>query len=206
MTSMRLILAAAVLAGLATATPLTCATLSATNDMYDSITCTQYSNCTTRLCTAAGSTNHTTSITCLSNATSAWKTNCTKVKADAKAFFKCLNTAAFAGDCQAGTIGFGDLGMSLAMVMGSAEYAGSAVQQSCQRFYCHIQNEASIACAAGTNDSEVCAYDDSNDSNNSPRPPPPPTNATPPAPTPGSGAASVSTAVLAVLATVALLL
>ena len=205
MTSMRLILAAAVLAGLAVAAP-TCATATSTNDLYDAITgCSQYTNCTQRLCTAAGSTNNTNSIDCLGNATSTWKAACASVKRDAKNFIMCLNTAAFAGDCQSGSAGFGDLGMALAMVMGSSEYAGSSVQTACSRQYCLIQVAAGVTCAAGTNDSEVCMYDSSNDTNTTPPAPP----ATPPVTTAApstSGAASVSTAVLAVLATVALLL
>ena len=208
MTSMRLILAAAVFAGLASAAAVTCDASSSTNNLYGmpSGTCTQWTTCTSTFCTSLGA-NSTADLTCLNNATSA--SSCSSVATAASTYVSCLNTAAFADNCQPGTTGFGELGMALAGVMGSSEYPGSNVQTSCVRTACIILNESGLGdtCdssfgTAASNYSMICAYDASNDTNTTPAPPSP---ATTPAPA-TSGAASVSTAVLAVLATVALLL
>ena len=209
MTSMRLILAAAVLAGVVSSAAVTCDAASATNDLYDmpSGTCTQWTTCTQTLCTSMGG-NSSTDLNCLANATS--KSNCTALAAALKTYVSCLNTAAFADHCQPGTTAFGELGMGLAGVMGASEYAGSNVQTSCMRVVCMALNETgATGCdtqlgTAASNYSMVCMYDASNDTNTTPAPPPA-TPETTPAPA-ASGAASVSTAVLAVLATVALLL
>ena len=208
MTSMRLILAAAVLAGVVSSAAVTCDAASATNDLYDmpSGTCTQWTTCTQTLCTSMGA-NASTDLNCLANATS--KSNCTALAAALKTYVSCLNTAAFADHCQPGTTAFGELGMGLAGVMGASEYAGSNVQTSCMRVVCNALNESGNgdACnteVGATNYSMVCMYDASNETNTTPAPAAPTPDATP-APA-ASGAASVSTAVLAVLATVALLL
>ena len=98
MTSMRLILAAAVLAGMVSAA-VTCDAASATNDLYDmpSGTCAQWTTCTQSLCTSMGG-NSSTDLNCLANATS--KANCTALAAALKTYVSCLNTAAFADSCQ----------------------------------------------------------------------------------------------------------
>ena len=208
MTSMRLILAAAVLAGVVASAPVTCDAATTSNNLYGmpSGTCTQWATCTSTFCTSMGA-NSTSDLTCLGNATSA--SNCTALAAALKTYVTCLNAAAFADSCQPGTTAFGELGMGLAGVMGASEYAGSTVQMSCMRTVCVALNESGRgdACSTevgATNYSSVCMYDASNESNTTPAPPAP-TNPTTPAPG-ASGAASVSTAVLAVLATVALLL
>jgi len=205
MSSMRLIIAAAVLAGLVAAADRVCDASSEHNDLFTApaTTCAAWANCTTIACTAAGA-NTTASLSCLVNTTK----TCDEYYAIADAYLECLVDAAMADSCQASGAGFGELGMALAGVMTEAEYRGSDVQLSCSYTACKILNwtnkGTSCATAFGAvNDSELCAFW-GNDTNTTPAPSRANTSA--PAPTPASGAASVSVAVMAVLATLALLL
>jgi len=205
MSSMRLIIAAAVLAGLVAATR-TCSAATSTNDLFDApdATCAAWTNCTSIACTAA-SANSTSSLWCFQNTTK----TCSELATIAKDYATCLINAAIADSCQTSGTQFGELGMALAGVMSSAEYAGSNVQQSCVRMACKILNYSGkgSSCATefgATNDSMVCVYTEA--ASSTPTPPATPTpNETTAAPA-SSGAASVSMAVMAVLATVALLL
>jgi hypothetical protein len=209
MSSMRLILAAAVLAGVAMAAPAPrgCADATATNDLYDAptATCAAWANCTSIAC-GGGATNGTLSLACLANLTTAL--TCATAKTAAVAYVGCLNAAAMLDSCQPSGTQFGELGMALAGVMSASEYAGSNVQASCARTVCRFMNASGLGASCltelGANDSMVCMFEGGNDTNTTPPPAATPNATSPPAA--GSGAASVSTAVLAVLATVALLL
>ena len=156
--------------------PVTCDASSSTNNLYGkpSGTCTAWATCTSTFCAAVGG-NPTSDLTCLGNATS--RSSCSAVATAAAAYINCLNTAAFAGNCQPSTTGFGELGMALAGVMGWSEYPGSNVQTSCVRTTCIILEKSGLGdtCAAiGTKSSSypsVCKYDSSDDGNATPVPP-----------------------------------
>lgn len=211
MSRMRLFVVAAVLVGLAAAADRACATGMSTNDLFDEPTpsCTQWNNCTTTLCTCSGSTSTTTAaLGCLGTTTK----TCADMKTCALNYITCLTTAAQDGACQLASNQFNDLSMALMGVMSATQYKGSSVQTSCRRAVCVIMNKTKKGDTCDTetgyadNSSATCIYTAASTPGNgtgnasTPKPPSPP-------PTPAaSAAASVSTAVLAVLATVALLM
>jgi hypothetical protein len=208
MNTMRLIIAAAMLCGMAMANPRVCGSITTTNDFYEKPqgTCAAWANCTAIACTSAGAaSNNTAALTCLANTT----LTCAALKTVTMAYFKCLRDAANMDLCQPSGNAFGELGLGLAAVVNAAEYPGSSVQQSCVYTTCQFLNLSGKGTTCATefgavNDSAVCMYEAATNNTNTTPTTPRPTAA--PTPAPASSAASVSTAVLAVLAAAALLL
>ena len=211
MSSMRLIIAAAVLAGLVAAADRTCDASSDSNNLFDapSGTCTQWTNCTATLCTKAGG-NSTSSLASLWNTSTTL--NCTYLADLADEYVTCLVDAGMDDACASSSTGFGSrLSTALTGIMTATDYRGSTVQKSCVRTACLFLNytgkgdTCATAFGSSANESEVCYFEASNDTNTTPAPTPR-ANTTTHAPSATSGAASVSAAVMAVLATLALLL
>jgi hypothetical protein len=207
---MRLIIAAAVLAGLVAAADRTCDASSDANNLFDAPTgtCAKWTNCTAVVCTRAGG-NDTSSLACLRNTTTAL--NCSFLADLADDYVTCLVEAAMDDACSSSTTGFGSRTSSaLTGIMSASDYRGSSLQKSCVRTACKFLNYTGKGdtCAtefgSSANESEVCYFEPSNDTNATPAPTP--RSNTTHAPSATSGAASVSAAVLAVLATLALLL
>lgn len=167
--------------------------------------------CTTMGNTSIGAANATnTSLNPLHCVVGTSKT-CAETTAAVATAFTCLVTAANQGKCQDMSDGFGELSMALIGDSAAEWTAGtSTVKRECERTSC------AILAAAGQPTSctySSCAFAGSNTTNTTAATTAPSNatsapsgSATTTAPTGTSAAPSVSTAVLAVLATIALLL
>jgi hypothetical protein len=192
---MRLVLIAAMLVAVVSA----CVEEPAKGNLFSAdADCAEAQSCYSDFCKATGNATSSNPATCWSN-----ETTCAALIDGFAEMFKCLISAAKDGACQTDDGNdFAGLAAGLAANTDAAGYGESDVGQSCKLSTCGILMSMSHNCdfddAEAGDYGKVCMFTapdtvettESNDDDNGS----------------SSGAASVSTAVLAVLATVALLL
>ena len=206
---MKLVVLTAMLAAVAMADGH-CALESGVVDYFAAPTgCSAYDTCASAFCGDADfNTTDTNVLTCANNNTM----TCSAFSTLVGEYISCVAGAAMMDSCQDGSSGFGSLKTALADDS-EADYMSGSVYKSCVSQVCQIADNFGSECDLSGSGSgmygAVCMYtpveEPTASSSSSDTTESSPEEEPSPEPTP-SGAASVSTAVLAVLATLALLL